>query len=185
MEPGKQMNPDTASAENDPQLEKNTDKNTGVGRSYECTFCKRGFTNAQALGGHMNIHRKDKAKAKQKIKEEASSKNTKPIEDHTTSKCSTFRQVLPIDQQQQREHRRPVDTHMNYHVYLPSSNPSFQSENFRAGVPFWRLENKEDDKKDENLSLRIGLLPAAEEGQKENDEKKDQVDLELRLGHDP
>lgn len=34
-------------------------------RSYECTFCKRGFTNAQALGGHMNIHRKHKAKLKQ------------------------------------------------------------------------------------------------------------------------
>ncbi|CAN0854370.1 Transcriptional regulator TAC1 [Linum grandiflorum] len=33
-------------------------------RSYECTFCKRGFSNAQALGGHMNIHRKDKAKLK-------------------------------------------------------------------------------------------------------------------------
>ncbi|KAH7542405.1 transcriptional regulator SUPERMAN [Ziziphus jujuba] len=34
-------------------------------RSYECTFCKRGFSNAQALGGHMNIHRKDKAKLRQ------------------------------------------------------------------------------------------------------------------------
>ncbi|XP_057484587.1 transcriptional regulator SUPERMAN-like [Actinidia eriantha] len=33
----------------------------GQARSYECTFCKRGFSNAQALGGHMNIHRKDKA----------------------------------------------------------------------------------------------------------------------------
>ncbi|KAJ9146702.1 hypothetical protein P3X46_028935 [Hevea brasiliensis] len=33
-------------------------------RSYECTFCKRGFSNAQALGGHMNIHRKDKARLK-------------------------------------------------------------------------------------------------------------------------
>ncbi|KAK9279700.1 hypothetical protein L1049_013380 [Liquidambar formosana] len=33
-------------------------------RSYDCTFCKRGFTNAQALGGHMNMHRKDKAKLK-------------------------------------------------------------------------------------------------------------------------
>ncbi|KAF8397425.1 hypothetical protein HHK36_016341 [Tetracentron sinense] len=34
-------------------------------RSYECIFCKRGFSNAQALGGHMNIHRKDRAKLKQ------------------------------------------------------------------------------------------------------------------------
>ncbi|CAL1383206.1 unnamed protein product [Linum trigynum] len=33
----------------------------GMGRSYECVFCKRGFTTAQALGGHMNIHRKDRA----------------------------------------------------------------------------------------------------------------------------
>ncbi|GJY03973.1 zinc finger, CCHC-type containing protein [Tanacetum coccineum] len=37
----------------------------GVARSYECNFCKRGFTNAQALGGHMNIHRKHKAKLKE------------------------------------------------------------------------------------------------------------------------
>ncbi|KAF5186361.1 Transcriptional regulator tac1 [Thalictrum thalictroides] len=36
-------------------------------RSYECTFCKRGFSNAQALGGHMNIHRKDRAKLKQTL----------------------------------------------------------------------------------------------------------------------
>ncbi|KAJ8750605.1 hypothetical protein K2173_015779 [Erythroxylum novogranatense] len=33
-------------------------------RSYGCTFCKRGFSNAQALGGHMNIHRKQKSKLK-------------------------------------------------------------------------------------------------------------------------
>ena len=31
----------------------------GLGRSYECTYCKRVFTNAQDLGGHINIHRKD------------------------------------------------------------------------------------------------------------------------------
>ncbi|KAM0026030.1 putative transcription factor C2H2 family [Helianthus debilis subsp. tardiflorus] len=37
---------------------------THTPRSYECNFCKRGFTNAQALGGHMNIHRKDKTKLK-------------------------------------------------------------------------------------------------------------------------
>jgi hypothetical protein len=28
---------------------------------HECSFCKRGFTNAQALGGHMNIHRKERS----------------------------------------------------------------------------------------------------------------------------
>ncbi|XP_076936819.1 uncharacterized protein LOC143604127 [Bidens hawaiensis] len=37
---------------------------THAPRSYQCHYCKRGFTNAQALGGHMNIHRKDKNKPK-------------------------------------------------------------------------------------------------------------------------
>jgi hypothetical protein len=27
--------------------------------NYPCSICRHGFTNAQALGGHMNIHRRD------------------------------------------------------------------------------------------------------------------------------
>ncbi|KAI4338410.1 hypothetical protein MLD38_023474 [Melastoma candidum] len=34
-------------------------------RSYTCTFCRREFRSAQALGGHMNVHRKDRAKLNQ------------------------------------------------------------------------------------------------------------------------
>ncbi|KAI3733077.1 hypothetical protein L1987_64294 [Smallanthus sonchifolius] len=45
--------------------ENSTQSSIGAARSYECNFCKRGFTNAQALGGHMNIHRKHKAKLKE------------------------------------------------------------------------------------------------------------------------
>ncbi|XP_074574048.1 uncharacterized protein LOC141830536 [Curcuma longa] len=30
-------------------------------RSYACTFCRREFKSAQALGGHMNSHRRDRA----------------------------------------------------------------------------------------------------------------------------
>ncbi|XP_004507179.1 transcriptional regulator TAC1-like [Cicer arietinum] len=44
-------------------------------RSYECNFCKRGFSNAQALGGHMNIHRKDKAKLKQQFSNQTQPSN--------------------------------------------------------------------------------------------------------------
>ncbi|XP_054800180.1 transcriptional regulator TAC1-like [Prosopis cineraria] len=51
-----------------------TDDTTGIGRSYECVFCKRGFTTAQALGGHMNIHRKDRAKTKPSLGPSSSSK---------------------------------------------------------------------------------------------------------------
>ncbi|KAL5199592.1 hypothetical protein ABZP36_020795 [Zizania latifolia] len=31
-------------------------------RSYPCGFCKREFRSAQALGGHMNVHRRDRAR---------------------------------------------------------------------------------------------------------------------------
>ncbi|XP_038875029.1 transcriptional regulator TAC1-like [Benincasa hispida] len=31
-------------------------------RAYTCGFCKRKFQSAQALGGHMNVHRRDRAK---------------------------------------------------------------------------------------------------------------------------
>ncbi|PON43353.1 TFIIH C1-like domain containing protein [Parasponia andersonii] len=34
-------------------------------RSYTCSFCKREFRSAQALGGHMNVHRKDRARLRQ------------------------------------------------------------------------------------------------------------------------
>ncbi|KAF5735070.1 hypothetical protein HS088_TW15G00569 [Tripterygium wilfordii] len=34
-------------------------------RSYTCTFCRREFQSAQALGGHMNVHRRDRAKLHQ------------------------------------------------------------------------------------------------------------------------
>ncbi|PHT37661.1 hypothetical protein CQW23_21234 [Capsicum baccatum] len=34
-------------------------------RSYTCSFCRREFRSAQALGGHMNVHRRDRARMKQ------------------------------------------------------------------------------------------------------------------------
>ncbi|KAG0479192.1 hypothetical protein HPP92_013911 [Vanilla planifolia] len=34
-------------------------------RSYNCSFCGRQFRSAQALGGHMNVHRRDRARFKQ------------------------------------------------------------------------------------------------------------------------
>ncbi|XP_022764513.1 probable transcriptional regulator RABBIT EARS [Durio zibethinus] len=36
-------------------------------RSYSCSFCRREFRSAQALGGHMNVHRRDRARLKQSV----------------------------------------------------------------------------------------------------------------------
>nr|XP_043616064.1 probable transcriptional regulator RABBIT EARS [Erigeron canadensis] len=36
-------------------------------KSYSCSFCRREFRSAQALGGHMNVHRRERAKLKQSL----------------------------------------------------------------------------------------------------------------------
>ncbi|THU44937.1 hypothetical protein C4D60_Mb02t12640 [Musa balbisiana] len=38
---------------------------TWPSRTYCCSFCRREFKSAQALGGHMNVHRRDKARLRQ------------------------------------------------------------------------------------------------------------------------
>ncbi|KAL0376749.1 UNVERIFIED_CONTAM: Transcriptional regulator TAC1 [Sesamum calycinum] len=182
MEPGKHSNSDTNNSDQNDhhQPEKSADDGTGVGRSYECTFCKRGFTNAQALGGHMNIHRKDKAKAKQKNLEEPSNfQNIKHNENY-----ANLRYFPQTDHQQQRTGYygdvRPGQ--VNYQVYLPSSNPSFRTGNY---FPFWRSEGFDEGRGDADLSLRIGVPEPVEGGNGEGNVKENEVDLELRLGHDP
>ncbi|KAG6684398.1 transcriptional regulator SUPERMAN-like [Carya illinoinensis] len=47
-------------------------------RSYTCTFCRREFRSAQALGGHMNVHRRDRARLHQAQPNPTSSSPTSP-----------------------------------------------------------------------------------------------------------
>lgn len=112
-------------------------------RSYDCAFCKRGFTNAQALGGHMNIHRKDKAKAKHKNHEDPS----------FNSNSSFFPQITTAD----------YGGHVNYQVYMPPPNPGLQTGNYEyCFFPVWRPDDLED-RIDGNLSLRMGRVEDEEE----------------------
>ncbi|VFQ90939.1 unnamed protein product [Cuscuta campestris] len=45
-------------------------------RSYSCSFCAREFMSAQALGGHMNVHRRERARLKHQ-----SSSHRSPLSD--------------------------------------------------------------------------------------------------------
>lgn len=55
-------------------------------RSYSCHFCKREFRSAQALGGHMNVHRRDRAKLKQSL----SHHNELELHSHHKNHCKFF-----------------------------------------------------------------------------------------------
>lgn len=61
------MESNRSNIENHQRLVWSTSDELEIGevRLYKCTFCERGFSNAQALGGHMNIHRRDRARMKE------------------------------------------------------------------------------------------------------------------------
>ncbi|CAM0874255.1 unnamed protein product [Alopecurus aequalis] len=59
-------------------------------RSYSCTFCRREFRSAQALGGHMNVHRRDRARLRHQ--DDEVQLQEEPLEDST----STYKQQAPI-----------------------------------------------------------------------------------------
>ncbi|KAJ4779815.1 hypothetical protein LUZ62_020217 [Rhynchospora pubera] len=77
-------------------------------RSYSCTFCQREFRSAQALGGHMNVHRRDRARLRQQ--QQPASPNsqsnpntpsddctTDPTVNHDTSYASVVKDHKPKD----------------------------------------------------------------------------------------
>lgn len=58
-------------------------------RSYTCTFCRREFRSAQALGGHMNVHRRDRARLHQ---------SNPPINPASASSASTSSFIIPTQE---------------------------------------------------------------------------------------
>ncbi|KAK3120766.1 hypothetical protein QOZ80_9AG0693370 [Eleusine coracana subsp. coracana] len=49
-------------------------------RSYSCSFCQREFRSAQALGGHMNVHRRDRALLRQSSSSLEDGQEAHPVE---------------------------------------------------------------------------------------------------------
>lgn len=57
-----QSSSSSSSAGGDDLVGKDSTAWSAVQRTYTCTFCRRVFRSAQALGGHMNIHRRERAR---------------------------------------------------------------------------------------------------------------------------
>ncbi|KAH6766762.1 hypothetical protein C2S52_017745 [Perilla frutescens var. hirtella] len=137
-------------------------------RNYKCSFCKKEFKSAQALGGHMNVHRRDRARMRFSPSWGFSNiPNPNPNPNPSLSLSSTWSSQLPS--------------------FLPSS-PSMQRDevpsiedlgkkNEGRGLEFSNFTRRNDArvrKANEfvRLDLSLGLI---------RDTKED-LDLELRLG---
>ncbi|CAF1789865.1 hypothetical protein HID58_089737 [Brassica napus] len=64
-------------------------------RSYSCSFCGREFKSAQALGGHMNVHRRDRARLKQQPLSSSSTDQAMPI-DYDHQQLQKRQEVLDV-----------------------------------------------------------------------------------------
>ncbi|KAF5752371.1 putative C2H2 and C2HC zinc fingers superfamily protein [Tripterygium wilfordii] len=163
---------ESSSEENDQIKGDKTSKN----RSYECTFCKRGFTNAQALGGHMNIHRKDRAKAKQ------NNYNSSMFNEEYLYPIYSPMNIFEDQSNYNLCFQRPpaaTASSVSRNTILPYGCFNQQEQhNFRlTRAPV--LRSNQEQLWGENLSLRVGSTNV--EGLvKLND---DELDLELRLGN--
>ncbi|CAJ2628097.1 transcriptional regulator TAC1-like protein [Trifolium pratense] len=175
------------------------DDNQGKKCSYECTFCKRGFTNAQALGGHMNIHRKDRSKASKQSNYSSSSQ--------VSNKFFTNDEGVAFPYANSEQHMSQNFDHGMYfqHQYFPTPPPNnylvgnnYQPSNVHGfGYEYsrsssnWSNLHLNQELQGPNLSLQIGSSQHYVDNthhqriKRGNDEEENEVDLELRLGHDP
>ncbi|CAJ1901963.1 unnamed protein product [Sphenostylis stenocarpa] len=151
----------------------------GTGRSYECIFCKRGFTTAQALGGHMNIHRKERANK---------TKPSFPPPPSTSTKVDGINNYADlVSHSQTPSHCTPPDANSFGDVRFPAAARSVRpshgevlcAEENQLGLVFeqdWRLRN---------FNLYTNPPCFHEIKDKFEDIEENGLDLELRLGHHP
>lgn len=137
---------------NQSEIRWSSDDQAGPGQvKYSCSFCQRGFSNARALGGHMNIHRRDRAKLKQSAEEkllslDISIKTTGDPNDPSDLEEKFLFRLGAGEEKQARNHKYPFsfphkDDHHGHVPQIPHL-PSFEEKTAEL-----------------DLELRLGLHP--------------------------
>ncbi|KAK1357219.1 Transcriptional regulator SUPERMAN [Heracleum sosnowskyi] len=146
-------------------------------RTYNCNFCKGGFSNAQALGGHMNIHRKDKAK----LKQSRPVTESRPQQNLENTKTTLFpaSNLVPPTISTSSERIAAVADNWTWNHYLEKNYTTSTTKSDECFVQeprqltlFNKTTLKVDDQKPFQKELSSSVCHGAE------------LDLELRLGHE-
>ncbi|KAL1200645.1 Zinc finger protein 10 [Cardamine amara subsp. amara] len=159
-------------------------------RSYTCNFCRREFRSAQALGGHMNVHRRDRAssRAHQGPNAAAAARSSGgtflnscalPLPTTTLIIQSTASNLEGLPHLYQLQNPSGIFSNSGEMVNLygtpsfPSSNLAFSMLNSPVEVPPRLIEYSTGD--DESIGSMKETTGTS----------VDEPDLELRLGHNP
>ncbi|XP_020573153.1 zinc finger protein GIS-like [Phalaenopsis equestris] len=109
---------------------------THAGRYYECIFCRRGFSTAQALGGHMNIHRRERPRIRP-----------------ATALPPLRREEGYHPYLRDQQWHPPTPAAENYVVYFPGPSSSMELDSPKERPA---AEEREVEMEDLDLELRLG-----------------------------
>nr|GLL30728.1 transcriptional regulator SUPERMAN-like [Ipomoea trifida] len=162
----------------------------GIGRSYDCVYCKRGFNTAQALGGHMNIHRKDRAarnpKPNDNLNNDETSFNPNKPAGGRENNNNNFYTTLNVPMFFHHQVSAPPPSQMSYQTHFPAttSGPVFSDHRYYRYNALG-CDDGDGNNNPQCLNLfendwRLSLRHVDDVVEKIDDS----VDLELRLGHD-
>ncbi|PKA48575.1 putative transcriptional regulator RABBIT EARS [Apostasia shenzhenica] len=155
-------------------------------RSYSCTFCCREFRSAQALGGHMNVHRRDRAK----LREAFSSENHEDVIDAINPNPNSAALGFPISSSSSKPNENCTQKPINKNPLISRRRrDDFDDKEEIHG-------NIKKVKIDHNLLLTLGRPHEKPEGNlqlqickaddqiaiKKKRSSLEELDLELRLG---
>lgn len=158
---------------------------------YECAFCKRGFTTAQALGGHMNIHRRDRAKPTR------DSPSVITMVSRNVECYNNYRHLLGPSPPAQST-PIPIGAGGSFGMYYTSSGAAAGARLDAEGGNPNSVSPRElslfgDANRDQDLHLGLGShahicdgsRPPEGPERQEYGESERELDLELRLGRHP
>ncbi|KAH0456856.1 hypothetical protein IEQ34_014763 [Dendrobium chrysotoxum] len=137
-------------------------------RFYACSFCRRQFRSAQALGGHMNVHRRDRARAQMQARP---AQHPIIFAEAAAGSGSGFCFVYPVvaGPGQTRPSTKDSSSSTFFSLSSSSSYNNVGTISFGATASDFSLirTSSDDHSKDENDEEELTI---------------EEVDLELRLG---
>ncbi|XP_021281233.1 transcriptional regulator SUPERMAN-like [Herrania umbratica] len=158
-------------------------------KHYTCSFCKREFRSAQALGGHMNVHRKDRARLRLLPSWAFECQNPEPnsIPNPNSSPVSLSSHSVNFSLYPHHSLLSPL-------LSTPSSSPPPYRENLRKPLipqlgglskektmsPFLGVEKLK--RHAQKYELEVGGVTGVD-SETEFKDSKEVLDLELRLGY--
>ncbi|KAE8665416.1 putative Myosin family protein with Dil domain [Hibiscus syriacus] len=135
---------------------------------YSCSFCKREFRSAQALGGHMNVHRKDRARLRLLSSWVLESQNPNKPNPNPNPNASPSSNLIS-------SHSANISAYPHHSLLSPLYNTTT--------TPSSVLSYGENRRKPFNSQLGDLANLKMHHQNYELEDSKEVLDLELRLGH--